>query len=280
MLNPLLCRVKRVLLIKEVTLDRLEAIRCLKPFFDLVLPFKKADSIPLLYELAVLGSDAETAVLGTGSVKGPLGRRIDRRYFRLCRIQEELRKLDFKKAAPGVSPEDYVFSQIDFSRYREMGKKDFTLLFPAGLEDFDDEFYERNFGLDRGGIHALIEKSYGESREVFRIKCENPLILSVMQTLETSTEELPLFSGEEIQSEAEKLSAFLGPGASLPLGEILIPSRLFALLVSSLDGVTIGHADGMTTKLFISAGGDLSGTFRPEGKPWTRVLIPCDVKSA
>ena len=108
-------------------MKHIDAIRTLKPFLDLVLSIKKGSSnaISLLCELAILGTN-------NGPLDGLIKRRVDRIYFRLCRLQEEMSLLDFKKAKPGVSAEDYVFSCIDFSRYKEVAEADFENLFLEG----------------------------------------------------------------------------------------------------------------------------------------------------
>jgi len=239
----------------------------LKPFLDLVLSLRKdlPLSIPLLRSQAIiaLGKNHETTLLE---------RRIERRYRRLCRISSELRLLDFKKATPGMSPEDYVFSQIDFSRYRKMEEKEFDSLFPEGLTDFDEAFFRKNFKLGKDEVQSVIEKSYRKEEGVYKIQRENPLILSIMRTLDTSLESLDLFTAEEIHGELENLLDFVGDRKTrkkLPGME-----QLYPLLVLSLNGKIITHEDGMTTTLFISPKGELSGTFRPGNKPWTLVLIP------
>ena len=241
----------------------------LKPFQNFVSSLKQSVplSIPLLQDLAILGTKMKAEVNGAGIIT----RRINRRYYRLCRTQEELGQLDLKKAAPGVSSglalEDYVFSRIDFTRYREIDRKIFETLFPEGLTDFDGAFLKNTFGLDRREIQSVIEGSYKNINGLYRIQRENPLILSIMRTLETSLESLPLFTDKEIQGELEKLLEYAGAGSMQGT------ERLYPLLVCSLDNVLITHEDGMTTKLFISPQGDLSGTFLPGNKPWTRVLI-------
>jgi len=255
----------------------------LKPFLDLVLSLKQnlPLSIPLLRELAGLITDREQK--SPGEVKqetGPILGRMDRRYQRLCRIQKELGRLDLKKAAQENSPdtalEDYVFSRIDFSRYQTMNEKEFEFLVPGGLTDFSEAFFKKNFRLGRSELQSLIKRSYKKTDGVYRIQpadqWENSLILSVMRTLETSLETLPLFTAEEIQDETENLLGFVEGSAGK---RSILPGmkRLYPLLVSGLDNVHITHADGMTTRLFISAGGDLSGTFQPGGKPWTVTLI-------
>ena len=280
----------------------------LKLFFDHVLSVKEehSTSFPLLQNLAVLG------VLRSGSgpeqithVKpGIIERKIDRHYRRLCRVQEELGQLNMKQAAaknlpvegtPGISFEDYVFSQIDFSRCRQMAAGDFERIFPESLTDFDEDFFVKNFRISRNETRVLIEKSYKKENALYKIQGESPLLLSVMRTLETSLENNELFTVAEIQAELESFINLTSQSDKKSLsGKSDFPGllsesdengkmhpdtkQLFPLLVSSLDGLNITHHDGMKTKLFVSSGpGDspknLSATFMPGNKAWTRVLI-------
>jgi len=239
-------------------------------FFILVssLKWNTTISIPLLQGLTALEANPEADLSGarTGAA-GALLRRIDRRYFRLCRVQEELGRLDFKKAPPGVSAEDYIFSRIDFSRYREIEEQRFEMLFPEALTDFDEVFLNKTFGFGRMEIRSVIERSYTKTGGLYKMQRENPLILSIMRTLESSLENTPLFSPDEIQGELNCLLKHYGSGA------IQGTELLYTSLVHNLDNVQITHSDGMTTKLFISPQGDLCGTFRPANKPWTTILI-------
>ena len=284
----------------------------LKPFLELILSLKRdlPLSIPLLRDLANMAKAGMVAASGKDNEAGLLRRRIERRYLRLCRISNELGRLDLKKAAAGASMgithgktqdaaqntagyktlEDFVFSQIDFSRYRKMDEKDFNKLFPEGLEDFDESFFKNNFGLDKTEIQSAIEGSYKKTEGEYLLQRETPLVLSVMRTLETSLEAAPLFTAGEITEELQSLLGFLEGGTEGSMGENrekrerpgkgkLLPGteQLYALLVLSLDNILITHEDGMTTKLFISPRGNLSGTFRPGDKPWTLVLIPAEL---
>jgi hypothetical protein len=183
-----------------------------------------------------------------------LRRRLDRRYARLCVIRRELEGLDFKKAKGGSSFEDFVLSQTDFSPYREIPGAGFAFFDREGLGDFDESFFPDYLGLSRAETLALIGRSYRKEGAVYRLVGGNPLILSVMRTLQTSLELGPLIRPEEV------------PG----------PPGLFRTLAYKLDGTVVTHEDGMTTTLFISPRGDLSGTFRPGNKPWTLVLIPSE----
>ena len=250
-------------------MKRLEAIQHLKPFMDLVLKQHHYHSIPLLYDLA---EPMKTRI--GAKVEGKIQGKIERRYLRLCRITEELARLDFSKAKAGDSPEDFIFSTIDFSRYREINGPYFLKLFLEGYDDFSDGFFKNNFGLAKEELQPLISGSYKKTETTYKLLHENPLILSLMRTLETSMEESPLFTLEEIQSELKKLSALLGRKTIFPCGNIQSTDMLFQLLVFSLEGTSITHGDGMITELFISGTGELAGTFKPGGKAWTRVLIP------
>jgi hypothetical protein len=187
---------------------------------------------------------------------GLFRRRLDRRYARLCFIQEELGGLDFKQAKAGGSFEDFVLNQTDFSRYREIPGSGFGFFTGEGLGDFEENFFPERFGISRCETLSLIERSYRKERAVYRLVRENPLILSVMRTLQTSLELGPLIRPEEVPG--------ISPG-------------LFRSLIYKLDNTTVTHEDGAATRLFIGPAGDLSGTFRPGNKPWTLILIPANV---
>ena len=251
--------------------NRSEQLRSIKPFADFLSTLKGDIPIPILRDFALLVTDAKA-----GSEKMSfLKKKINRIYFRLCRLQEELGGLDFKKAYPGVSsgvtPEDYVFSRIDFSRYREITEVNFESIFLEGIPDFSSAFFRKNFGLGKDEIHSLINECYGKTNGAHKIKKENPLILSVMRTLEISLETSPLFTSVEIQNELNYLQDLVGTKTKMPDAD-----TLFSLLVSHLENASFTHKDNMITKLFISPQGDLSGTFRPGNKPWTRVLVPAN----
>ncbi|MCL2070117.1 MAG: hypothetical protein FWH19_03935 [Treponema sp.] len=257
--------------LKKAGTDLREAAPLLKSFNELILSLKRdlPLSIPLLKELANFKNNSEGIVF----------HRLERRYYRLCRLQNELSRLDLKKAAPGVSSgtanlEDFVFSQIDFSRYRAIEEKDFKMIFPDGLTDFDEAFFKNNFRLGREEVQNLIKESYEKAEGLHKLKQENPVILSIMRSLETSLEDSPLFTSGEITGELKNLLDFCH--AAMPNNTEL----LYPLLVYGLDDTQISHSDGMTTRLFIPAQGDLSGTFQPAGKPWTRVLIPAALITA
>jgi len=250
----------------------------IKPFLNLALSLQNLRlSTPILHNIATLTSKTDHQGASGGFLsKGILHSRLSRHYLRLCRVSGELDRLDLKKAAPdshrNFSLEDFVFSGIDFSRYREINEKDFSLFQPEALGDFSEEFFKKNFGLYRSEVQSVIEGSYekkvGQTGMVkYKLTRENPMILSIMRTLEISLENSPLFTIEEIQKEAEKLPGISGKN----LSEM---DELYRQLVFCLNGVSVTHIDGMVTKLFVSHEGKLSGVFRPGNKPWTRVLIP------
>jgi hypothetical protein len=186
-------------------------------------------------------------------MNGLFRRRLDRRYARLCFIQKELGGLDFNKPGTAASFEDFVLGQTNFSRYKEIPLRDFEFFTAEGLGDFEDSFFLKYFSITRDETLSLIQRSYRQEPSLYRLIEENPLILSVMRTIQASLELGPLIRPEEV----------LGLSAAL-----------FRSLMYKLDNTIITHADGMTTKLFLSPAGDLFGTFRPGNKPWTLVLIP------
>ena len=224
--------------------------------------------MPLLRDLSDLAS-------GKNRVSGPLKRRLERLYIRLCLLSKDLSRLDLKKARLGAALgidgyktlEDFAFSGIDFSRYHNITETEFDKLFLEGLSDFDESFFKKNFGLGKKELQSVMQESYQKTGGQYTLRRENSLVLSVMRALETSLETLPLLSAGEVIAELHNLPA--------PAREKL-PKPLYPALVLALDGATITHSDNMTTRLFIAPSGDLSGTFRPEDKPWTQVLIPAE----
>jgi hypothetical protein len=206
---------------------------------------------------------------GKNKSTGPIKRRLERFYMRLCQVSSELGKLDLKKAAAQSAAgkqtlEDFVYNQIDFSRYKVMPEKEFERLFPEGLSDFADEFIAKTLSLGREEIEQAIRKSYQKTDGNYHLQRENPIILSAMRMLETSLENVPLFSAAEIAREIESLPEIMKPKIK----------RLYPHLVSNLNGADNVHKDGEVTKLSIGASGDLLGTFHPGGKAWTHVLVP------
>ena len=273
-----------------------------KSFLDFILSLKKDLSleIPLLRDLAALivmkeisfseNNDPQKDLVQKYPVqKGPVLGKIDRLYRRLRRVQEELGRLDLKKRSPekerGEILEDIVFSGIDFSRYGVLDEIDFENFYLEGLDDFGESTFLKNFGIKKEAVFSLLKRGYEKIPGSYRLSTglksgDIILIISVMRTLDTSPDTEELFEVRDIQKELRNLFSFLEddrrvPGSKFRPG-IKGTEKLYRLLVSGLDNVQITHGDGMTTKLFINSQLDLAGTFRPDNKPWTRVLILTD----
>ena len=246
--------------------------------------------LPVLANLAMLWGVRQAGKGILHNIKpGFLERKIDRHYKRLCRVQEELNQLNKNQTKPdkNSSFEDFVFSKINFSRYKIISVEDFNSLIPDAFMDFSEALFEKNFFhgegsgeipiLDEGNFYRqkllnLVEKSYEKNAGNYILKTETPLIISLMRTLDTSLENSDLFGMNDIERELFNLERISGESLPLDIGM----EELFCQLVSSLDGLNITHNDGMKTKLFINRredGWDLSATFMPGNKAWTRKLI-------
>jgi hypothetical protein len=230
------------------------------------LPQKSSLDIPLLKALAC------PEILPGGVI----WQRLERRYARLCFVQEELTRLNALKAEEKKlaktteSFEDFVFSKTDFSRYKRIARGDFDF-FTASLDDFDERFFVNNFKKPKSEVKKLLQKCYKGIGPYYCLLRESPLILSIMRTLETSLESLPLINEEEIIDELKLLYSFLG-GGLFTADNI---HGFFGFLIQRLDGVKVTQKDGSITKLFIDTRGDLSGVFTPGNKKWTLKLAPC-----
>jgi hypothetical protein len=246
------------------------------------LPGDLRREMPVLTDLARLrGGAAEPGAAARGGEAaegGLIRRRLERRYQRICFVQDELGKLDFKKAKAGENLENFVFNQIDFSIYKKIREEDFTLLFSGGLEDFADSFFAGAFNRDRAAVRGILEKFYRKIGSFYYIRQENPLILSVMRTLHSSLEFVPLFSAEEALGECAALVRFLeargltGQGASRYLDRGL--AAFFPCLLRALEGIGVRHGDGMQTELAITGEPlTLRGVFHPRGKAYTIPLV-------
>jgi hypothetical protein len=230
--------------------------------------------LTLLLNLPGIACDAGPAIPLLRDLVSPPGdglirQRLERRYMRLCRVQGDLGRLDFSKAKAGSSFDDFIFSQTDFLKYQKIDEEKFSF-YSEGPEDYDDAFFIKNFKFNRKTAKEIITKCYKKENNTFTLNKANPVILSIMRTLETSLETLPLFTETEILNELKILYEFLEAG-SFPSGNA---AGFFRFLVQRLDKCSIIHKDGMETKLSVSIQGALKGTFRPGGKPWTLVLVP------
>ncbi|GHU99459.1 hypothetical protein FACS189483_08740 [Spirochaetia bacterium] len=241
-----------------------------------------APSLPLLAGVADLCGGRRGANM--------IRERINRRYLRIRAVQDELGKLDFTKARPGAPFNDFVFDQIDFSAYRRLSAEEFTLFSGPGLDDFGDAFFKKVFRLSRAAVGALTASSYKRDGDRYGIKHEkllaNSLIMSIMRSLHTAVDFVPLITGEETLAECTRLLRFLtedggAPGAATALSKenffYLAQgfNQFFPQLLKALDGAVVEHSDGMTTDLTAAVNGErlvLSGTFHPNGKAYTVTL--------
>jgi hypothetical protein len=235
------------------------------------LPPEQRRATPALAGMALLRGASPA-----GAAAGALGERLTRRYRRVCFVQEELGRLDFTKAKTGDVLESFVFNHIDFSWYKKIEQKEFTLLFIDGPEDFGEPFFEKTFRRNREAVKKIITGHYQKIGGFYYLRRENPLIFSIMRSLHTSLEFLPLVCLEDIREECAGLvrvlesRGLIDPGA-FPGLERKMP-LLFPCLLRALDGLCFSHDDGQQTCLrCVSREGVLilEGIFHPQGKPCT-----------
>jgi hypothetical protein len=194
-------------------------------------------------------------------------------------VQDELGKLNFKKAKPGAALDDFVFEQTDFSAYKKIHDEEFSL-FTVGLEDFDDSFYVNAFRMDRKKIEGVINGAYKRIGGFYYIKQEqqlyNPLLMAVIRTLHTSLAFVPLVTQEELRAEFLCVVKYLvqsgvvAEETFLPATENFIP--VYADLVQVLNSKSVVHGDGMVTAFTVEEGPVLKGTFHPRDKANTVIL--------
>jgi hypothetical protein len=243
-------------------------------------------AIPILRDIGELSAGTKAPAYPGGGI---IRTRLESRYRRICFVYQELRKLDFKKAKPGMLFDDFVFEQTDFGIYKKIPMDDFYLLYDAGLDDFDDTFYKKNFRINRGAVRTIISRMYRQTGPCYYCKEEkilqNPLLISVMRTLHTSLEFVPLIGNAELLRECTGLIHFLLAQSDLGKDMFFYMAQgfneLFCRILCNLHKVTVTHSDGMNTTLFIAASGDtrtsalsLWGTFRPLNKAHTVSLVP------
>jgi hypothetical protein len=216
-----------------------------------------SESFPLLANLTAMEKE------------GIIRDRLERRYRRLCAVSEELEKLDFKKAKPGTSFDDFVFESADFTFCQRIDEESFQLFYETGLEDFSGPFFKKLFGVDRGAVRGLLKGSFEKSGVFYHYRGKNlmvqSLLLSVLRTLRVSLDWVPLIGMDELTAELER-APFLDLPGDYP--------RICRSLILSLDNTKAPQRDGSITTLFISPEGALCGVFRPKDKPWTITLIP------
>jgi hypothetical protein len=221
--------------------------------------------------------------------EGIIGTRLESRYRRICFVYQELQKLDFKKVRPGMRFDDFVFEQTDFSIYKKIPRDDFYLFYETGLDDFDNGFYKKNFRINRGAVRAIISRMYRPIDAYYHCQdtqaLRNPLFISIMRTLHTSLEFVPVIQRDELLRECTALIHFLLEQGELDKEAFFYLARdfneLFCYFLCNLHNSGVIHADGMTTSLFIAPADDtktsaltLWGTFRPLNKAYTIALVP------
>jgi hypothetical protein len=221
---------------------------------------------------------SELGGIAAGSLDpwGILARRLERRYLRIRFVQQELGKLDYHKALVGERFTDFVFKQMNFAIYRHMGIEDFEEFFLAGLQDFPPAFYSRSFHMDMPAIRSLLHQSYVREAAAYHLERESPLVLSVLRSLHSSLEFLPLLTRQEIQGE---LSLLL-PGGDSPLRSADLSRAtdlLFPPMAAILNRRAFTHRDGAKTELHLRPQENvLVGVFHPDNKAFTLPLIALD----
>jgi hypothetical protein len=248
------------------------------------LPPDIQGELPFLTDIAALCAGTPPGIKpDAAALWGPVRRGLNRRYLRMRFVQSELERLNFKKAGPGVTFNDFVFDQIDFSAYKKIAEEEYSLYSREGLEDFDAPFFTRNFRLSREKVQALIDGAYIRIGGFYYIRQEkalfNPLLMSILRTLQTSLEFVPLFTREAIQDECRAILCSLRHDGETDKDAFLRredgPSRLFASLLRALHGVSALHTDGMKTDLSAVQEENtllLRGAFHPRNKAYTITL--------
>jgi hypothetical protein len=243
-------------------------------------------ALPILRDMAELSDGKKVPAYPGGGI---IGTRLESRYRRICFVSQELGKLDFKKAQPGMRFNDFVFEQTDFGIYKKIAPEDFHLFYETGLDDFDDGFYKKNFGINRAAVRTIINRIYRQIDSSYCCREEkilrNPLLISIMRTLHTSLEFAPLIEHDELLRECTGLIRFLLDQSDLEKDMFFHLARgfneLFCRILCCLHNATVTQSDGMDTTLFTAPADDtpgaaltLWGTFRPYNKAHTIALVP------
>ncbi|MDR0388687.1 MAG: hypothetical protein LBH73_01295, partial [Spirochaetaceae bacterium] len=227
-----------------------------------------------------------------GGTQGSAGRgkaaaKLERRYQRLCFVQESLEHVDFKRLKPGQDFEAFMLGQADFSRYALIDEKIFTGLFIGGLDDYPDSFFGSMFGMNREAIRALMLASYAEKAGK-RLLVKNRLfILSVMRSLHSSLDFAPLWDKEAVVNEIDAVLAFFAgrgiigqrPSAALKAKS----AELFLCLLNLFHHTEYFHEDGVKTKLYLTPFRgyiSLAALFSPLGKAHSLSLVSSGFPSA
>lgn len=243
------------------------------------LPPDMMRRLPVLTDMALLvpgGNHAAPIPKSGAPSAGLLLGRLERRYRRICFVQRELERLDFSQTRPGIAFDDLVLEQADFSMYRSLSAEEFSLFSGPGLEDYEDGFFQSTFELRRKAVAGIIGGAYDREARAegprFQLRDErflrNPLFLSIMRSLHSSLDFVPLFSREEIDGEWRALHRALDACAVNAAGF----SQFLSILIPALDGGGMVHRDGMRTEFSVQ-GESLQGVFHPENKAYTMILL-------
>jgi hypothetical protein len=254
--------------------------------------------MPVLRDAAALAAGAYRQKTGAGY--GAVAARLNRRHRRLRFVQEELGKLDFKKAKNGTAFDDFIFEQTDFSAYDTIDAETFRQFYLDGFDDFSGAFFERVLGISREAALAAVTDGYQRAGALYlQRKPGMPdgagglprfVLLSIMRALQTSLDFLPLITAEEILAECNALIRFLQkePGSSAETGAgaetFFYLARnfnvFFGCLLCCLHNAVFVHGDGMETLLSAGPGRNeaaeyltLYGAFHPGGKACTIPLV-------
>jgi hypothetical protein len=279
--------------LKDKPPDKRSADRFLRDLFEMDPP---PGFMPVLRDAAALAAGAYRS--GTGAASGAVAARLNRRYLRIRFVQEELGKLNFKEVKHGTAFDDFVFEQTDFSVYNKIDGETFRQLYIDGFGDFSGAFFEKAFGITREAASAAVRDGYQRVGTCYlQRKPGTPdnsggfprfLLLSIIRTLQTSLDFLPLITAEEALAECNTLIRFLqkeSPSEFWSSGESFFYLArnfkvFFGCLLCSLHNAAFIHSDGMETLLTAGPGRGkaagnliLYGAFHPAGKAYTIPLI-------
>jgi hypothetical protein len=234
-----------------------------------------------------------TAARGVSASHGTAGAvpaKLERRYQRLCFVQESLEHIDFKKAKPGQGFEEFMLGQTDFSRYASLDKQFFNGLFIDGLDDYPDSFFTSAFRMNRKAIRTLVLASYAEKAGSLALIKNNLFILSVMRTLHSSLDFASLWDKEAVLNELGGVLAFFTERRIIDTGPSAVlkekGGEVFVCLLSLFHHAEYRHDDGVKTGLFLAPFRGcicLAGSFKPLGKAHSLALVssglPCGALS-
>jgi hypothetical protein len=208
---------------------------------------------------------------------------MESRYRRIAFVQQSLGKIDFSKAKPNSSVEDFIFSQSDFSIYEKIDAKTFSLLYIDGLDDLSDDFYQKTLSKEKKEIKKIISLHH-KLIDGFYVSDGNPFLIPIMQSIQTSLDFVPFPHQNQCYKELEKLFDFLNKNANLPevFFQYLVQEEddIFYNLLLLLDKTEVMHNDKMVTCFFIGEEKNntaLFAVFHPEGKAFTKLMTTSKV---